>query len=101
MLEYFKIKWQGENSAQASGARLAKFFHCHRKRHGMNKNKPENCTHPVPPNAFGVTAMHCYDNQPIPVEQLQPFFEKQMKRAHKKMLDHAQQKVVERAQDIS
>lgn len=66
-----------------------------------NKNQPANCTHPVPPNAFGVTAMHCFDNVPIPVKQLEPFFEKQMKRAHTKMSEHASQKVVEKSQDVS
>lgn len=31
----------------------------------MKKNCPVNCTHPVPPNKFGIFAMHCRDNQPI------------------------------------
>ena len=28
--------------------------------------KPQNCTHPVPQNDYGVFAMHCSDNSPLP-----------------------------------
>jgi hypothetical protein len=34
------------------------------------KNKIANCTHPVPPNQYGIFAMHCRDNQPILADDL-------------------------------
>ncbi len=34
------------------------------------KNILARCTHPVPPNEFGIFAMHCRDNEPIEAEAI-------------------------------
>ncbi|MBP6858896.1 MAG: hypothetical protein KBC33_03665 [Candidatus Pacebacteria bacterium] len=34
------------------------------------KNELAPCTHSVPPNKFGIFAMHCKDNQPMDAESL-------------------------------
>ncbi|MEK7641798.1 MAG: hypothetical protein AAB365_02280 [Patescibacteria group bacterium] len=39
------------------------------------KNTLAPCTHPVPPNQFGIFAMHCRDNQPMDMESLQRIFD--------------------------
>ena len=34
-------------------------------------NHIQNCTHPVPQNAYGIFAMHCNDNQPLSAQDQQ------------------------------
>jgi hypothetical protein len=31
------------------------------------------CTHPVPPNQYGIFALHCRDNQPLGMDDLERF----------------------------
>jgi len=53
------------------------------------KNELENCTHPLPPNRFGIFATHCRDNQPLspqdhlriiegPIAVAQPILEEEL-----------------------
>lgn len=41
----------------------------------MKENHIVNCTHPVPPNQFGIFAMHCRDNQPMSPKALKAIFD--------------------------
>lgn len=41
----------------------------------MKPNNIQNCTHPVPPNPYGIIAMHCFDNVPLEEADLQRFID--------------------------
>jgi hypothetical protein len=50
--------------------------------------KTQYCTpHPVPENRFGITTMHTPDNLPIPVCELQGFFDGPMALVHKQVVE--------------
>lgn len=49
------------------------------------KNETVNCTHPVPPNRFGIFAMHCRDNVPMSMEALTAIIEGPVAEAEPKL----------------